>query len=125
MYRVIRRKVYGVLMDYDLASWKASSENEGTKNSQEKMGTPPFMAHGLLDGTDPLHLYRHDVESIFHAMLILTTHYEIQAPEGKASGGLRKREGDLPFQIWFDPPSYDTLSAIKLTFFTSLKTFYV
>ena len=34
-------------------------------------------------------------------------------------------ERDLPFQIWFDSPSYDTLSAIKLAFFTSLKTFYV
>ena len=94
MYRDIRGKVYGVLMDYDLASWRASSKSEDTKDPQQKMGTLPFMAHGLLSGEDPLHLYRHDVESIFHVMLILVTHYEIQALEGGESGGLRMREGE-------------------------------
>ena len=29
------------------------------------------MAHGLLDGSDPIHLYRHDLESLFYTTLIL------------------------------------------------------
>jgi len=110
MYRVVERKVYGVLTDYDLASWTRTLRDDYTKTSQQRTGTPPFMAVGLLDGTDALHLYRHDAESRFYIMLILATHYEIKKGEG---GGLRTRQGlqELPYQSWFDQPFYKGLAA--------------
>ena len=125
MYRVIDGKVYGVLTDYDLASWKASLTGDYQKTSQQMAGTPPFMANGLLDRTDPQHLYRHDVESLFYVMLILATHYEIQAPEEGEDGGVRVREGTLQFSNWFDAPNYNVLGACKSVFFTKLKPFEV
>ena len=56
MFRIIKGRVYGVLTDYDLASWADRLTNDYTKTSQQRTGTPPFMAHGLLDGSDLLHL---------------------------------------------------------------------
>jgi serine/threonine protein kinase len=53
MYRMIEEKVHGVLADFDLASRMALMDDDYTKTSQQRTGTPPFMAHGLLDGTDP------------------------------------------------------------------------
>ena len=123
MFRIIKGKVYGVLTDYDLASWANSLTNDYTKTSQQRTGTPPFMAHGLLDGSDLLHLYRHDVESLFYIMLILATHYEIQAPKKNESGGVRLRKGlrELPYQTWFDHPSYKGLADSKKAFFLELE----
>ena len=83
------------------------------------------MAHGLLDGSDPLHLYRHDAESLFYIMLILATHYEIRAPKRGRGGGVRARKGPLHFQMWFDAPDYDTLGEKKSDFFTKSKRFKV
>ena len=83
------------------------------------------MAHGLLDGTDTLHLYRHDAESIFYIMLILATHYEIQTPKRGKAGGVRMRKGNVPFQGWFDAPDYGTLSEKKADFFGRVRSFEV
>ena len=80
------------------------------------------MAHGLLDGSDPIHLYRHDLESLFYTMLILATHYEIQAP-GEKDGGIRVLEGDLRFQAWFETLDFNTLGGVKSDFFTKLAAF--
>jgi len=123
MYRIIRGKVHGVLTDYDLASWTASLTRDYTKTSQQRTGTPPFMARGLLKGTDALHLYRHDVESLFYIMLILTTHYEIHAPKKGENGGVRTRQGlkELPYEAWFDQPSYKALASYKLDSFSNLE----
>ena len=117
------KEVYGVLTDYDLSSWTASLTLDYTKTSQQRTGTPPFMAHGLLDGTDTLHLYRHDVESLFYIILILATHYEIEAPKKGNAGGVRTRQGlkVLPYQAWFDQPSYETLAESKQAFISNLK----
>jgi len=122
MYRIIEGKVHGVLTDYDLSSWTASLTCDYTKTSQQRTGTPPFMASGLLDGTDAVHLYRHDVESLFYIMLILTTQNEIQAPKKGKGGGVRTREGlkALPYQEWFDQPSYKALAFFKQGFFSNL-----
>src|SRR5712691_3711440 len=68
MHRTIGGKVHGVLTDYDLSSWMASLNSDYSKTSQQRTGTPPFMAYGLPDGKDTLHLYRHDVESLFYTM---------------------------------------------------------
>ena len=82
---VVEEKVCGVLTDFDLASWTNTLNQDYTKTSQQRTGTPPpHITHGLLDGSDGLHLYRHDLESLFYIMLILATHYKVRAPgEGK------------------------------------------
>ena len=120
MYRIVEGKVYGVLTDFDLSSWTVDLKNDYTKTSQQRTGTPPFMAYELLDGSDVLHLYRHDLESLFYIMLILATHYEIQPPTKKEEGGLRirRRFEDLPYEKWFGQPSYETLASLKRTFFS-------
>ena len=122
---VIKKNVCGVLTDFDLASWTKTLNKDYTKTSQQRTGTPPFMAYGLLNGSDPLHLYRHDLESLFYIMLILATHYEIQLPTKGEKGGLRTRNGlrELPYQTWFGQTSYRALSSFKHTFFSNLEPF--
>ena len=119
------KEVYGVLTDYDLSSWTASLTSDYTKTSQQRTGTPPFMAHGLLGGSDTLHLYRHDVESLFYIILILATHYEIEASGKGKVGGVQVRQGlkELPYQAWFDQPSYKALAYFKLGFFSDFHHF--
>jgi hypothetical protein len=121
MYRMIEGKVHGVLTDYNLSSWTASMTSDYTKTSQQRTGTPPFMAHGLLKETDKLHLYRHDVESLFYIMMILATHYEVQAPKKGEDGGIRMRKGKLRFQGWFDAQDYNDLASLKQGFFSDLE----
>ena len=118
MYRTIEGKVHGVLTDYDFSSWKACLAADCAKTSQLIIGTTLFMARGLLDGTDTVHLYRHDVEALFYAMVILATHYEVQAPKEGEDEGLRARQGlqKLPYQARLDEPSCTTLAAIKHDF---------
>lgn len=116
MYRIASDgKIYGVLTDFDLSSRKASLTGEYTRTSQQRTGTPPYMAYGLLTGKDSLHLYRHDVESLFYVILILATHYEIEAPTDKKNGRLRVRSGVevLPYEDWFNQQSYKTIGFSK------------
>ena len=131
MYRIVREKnsagvveekVCGVLTDFDLASWTEDLKRDDGKMSQAT-GTPPFMACELLRGSDAQHLYRHDLESLFYVMLILATRYEIRLPTSEEEGGLRMRQGlkELPYQRWFDQPSYETLGCIKRSFLSRLK----
>ena len=122
MYRKVKGKIHGVLADYDLASLRATLTLDRTKTSQQRTGTPPFMAYGLLKGNDPIHLYRHDLESLFYTILILATHYEIRAP-GKEGGGMRVREEQQCFQDWFETTNYDVLATMKSGFVTELHPF--
>ena len=48
------RRVYGVLTDYDLSSWTEELTDDYSKTSQERTGTPPYMAHELLAETGVL-----------------------------------------------------------------------
>ena len=122
---VVEEKVYGVLADFDLSSLTEDMKDNYTKTSQQRTGTPPFMAHELLDGLEGLHLYRHDLESLFYVMLIVATHYEIQPRTEKEEGGLRMRQGleALPYQKWFGEPTYDTLASHKRDFFSTRRGF--
>jgi len=128
MYRIIRQKnrkgvfeekIYGVLTDFDLASWRDDLKKDFTQTSQQRTGTPPYMAYGLLDGSEPLHLYRHDLESLFYIMLILATHYEIKTPEEGDKGGIRLRDGELPYRRWFNQPLYADLASFKRDSFSN------
>ena len=115
------QKVYGVLTDYDLSSWKEDLESDYTKTSQQRTGTPPYMAYELLQGTSTTHLYRHDVESLFYIMLLLgARHTIVPAKGGPDTGGgsqVVMRKGSRPYQAWFDAQRYATLGSIKLSFF--------
>src|ERR1700753_780866 len=54
------QKVYGVVTEYDLSSWTEHLKGDYTRTSQQRTGTPPYMAQELLKGTSTSHLYRHD-----------------------------------------------------------------
>ena len=123
MYRSIEeagekpKKVYGVLTDYDLSSWTNSLNPDYTKTSQQRTGTPPYMAQELLRGLSPLHLYRHDVESLFYVMLLVSARHSIGVPEGrKLTRVITRNSGVLPYQKWFNQRDYDTLGSLKYGF---------
>ena len=131
MYRLITKtnakgekeqKVYGVLTDYDLSSWTESLNPDYTKTSQQRTGTPPYMAQELLKGTSPLHLYRHDIESLFYIMLLMSARHTIGTPEEEEKPRVLMRGSTgLPYQKWFDQQDYDTLGSLKGTFFSDMQ----
>ncbi|KAF5349062.1 hypothetical protein D9757_012207 [Collybiopsis confluens] len=74
MYRREGDNVYGVLNDFDLSSFRTHMDKGPT--SKHRTGTKPFMAYGLLrTDRDKVHRYRHDLESLFYIILILSCHY--------------------------------------------------
>ena len=103
------RKVYGVLTDYNLSSWREALENDYTRTSRQCTGTPPYMARELLKGTSATHLYRHDLESLFYIMLLTATRHTIDPTKG----GVVMREGIHPYQEWFDAQDYDAFGSFK------------
>ena len=118
----LEQKVYGVLTDFDLSSWKKDLKHDYTPTSQQRTGTPPYMAQELLKGTSTTHLYRHDVESLFYIMLLLCgRHTFAHAGNGTSKGArwqLVTREEELPYQDWFRAPNYVMLGSLKGTFFS-------
>lgn len=119
MYRIIESQVHGVLTDYDLSSWKTALTADDPKTSQQVIGTTLYMAQELLKGTSPIHLYRHDLESLFYVMVIIGGHYTIRhTGEDKSDGDERRvvmREDDSPYQDWFEGRDY-VLGCRKATF---------
>ncbi|KAJ3788852.1 hypothetical protein GGU10DRAFT_409469 [Lentinula aff. detonsa] len=94
MFRRIDGDVYGVLNDFDLACRVNPSWNlEDGPSPNGCTGTKPFMAHDLLSTDQKRHMPRHDMESLFYAMLILICCY--QRP------GLMVPE-PMPFLNWFN-----------------------
>ncbi|KAF7421119.1 hypothetical protein PC9H_011639 [Pleurotus ostreatus] len=65
--------VFGVLNDWDLAT--PINAICGTTN--HRTGTGPFMALDLLDKVPAVHLYRHDLESLFYVLIWAAVHYNI------------------------------------------------
>jgi len=110
-------KVYGVLTDYDLSSLTVKMNSDYTKTSQQRTGTPPYMAHELLIGTSTPHMYRHDLESLFYIMLLMASRHTIETPKGEGKPRVvMQRSGGLPFRYWFDELSYNVLGSLKATF---------
>ena len=103
-----------MLTDLNLASWTKDLGKDYTRTSQQRTETPPCMAHGLLDGSDDRHLYRHDLESLFYIMLIVAT---LRDP----TGGLRTRCGfkELSYKMRFGQPSCGGLAYYKQAFFSN------
>jgi hypothetical protein len=65
MFRRKGTDIYGVLNDFDLAVAVDHQE----PSSKHRTGTKPFMAMDLLRPSPPGHLSRHDLESLFYALL--------------------------------------------------------
>ena len=113
-------KVYGVLTDYDLSSWTKKMNSNYVKTSQHRTGTPPYMAQELLRGTSPVHLYRHDVESLFYIMLLMGARHTIGIPKGQQDPQvMTRRSTPLPYQRWFNQTDYEELGIFKQAFFTN------
>ncbi|KAJ3996298.1 hypothetical protein F5050DRAFT_1902836 [Lentinula boryana] len=74
MVREKNGKKYGVLNDWDLAIWLDNKRDGPT--SRFRTGTRPYMAHKQhsVKWKGP-HRYRHDMESIFYAILLLACLY--------------------------------------------------
>ncbi|KAF5365887.1 hypothetical protein D9757_011030 [Collybiopsis confluens] len=91
MFRREGDQVYGVLNDFDLSSLLTRMDKSPT--SKHRTGTKPFMATDLLNTEwDKGHLYRHDLESLFYIILIVSCHYT----------GPTTRASSLPYEKWFN-----------------------
>jgi len=111
------RRVYGVLTDYDLSSFTETMNSDYTKTSQQRTGTPPYMAHELLINESPLHLYRHDLESFFYIMLLTAARHIIGIPEGEDKPRvILPRSWNIPYDKWFGQTHYDVLGSLKRSF---------
>ena len=100
MYRKKDGKVFGVLNDYDLAIFKSNN----VPSSKTRTGTRPFMAIDLLGNPTDVHRYRHDLESLFYALVYITARYH--------NG---KEIDDPPLQHW-DDLGEEALKSVKNRF---------
>jgi len=119
------RKVYGVLTDYDLSSWTEELKRNYNMSSQQRTGTPPYMAHELLEGTATAHLYRHDIESLFYIMLLVCGRHTFGEAKDRVTKNITRRmvmqDGtSLPYQDWFEESNYSRLGSNKGAFFTKM-----
>ena len=118
----MERRVYGVLTDYDLSSFTATMNLNYKKTSQQRTGTPPYMAHELLIDESPLHLYRHDLESLFCIMLLTAARHTIKTPERENKPRvIMRRSRNLPFEGWFNESQFGTLGSLKATFLVKMQ----
>ena len=117
------QQVYGVLTDYDLSSWEKDLNDDYTRTSQQRTGTPPYMAQELLQGLSTIHLYRHDLESLFYIMLLMGARHTIApakgGPDTKGRSQVVMLKGTRPYQTWFDTRLYTTLGSIKQSFISN------
>ncbi len=71
-------KVSGVLNDFDLAI----RIGQNTNTSRQRTGTAPYMAIDILEASPPpVHLYRHDLESLYYVLVCVVcdrNHHDIQ-----------------------------------------------
>ena len=64
-------KAYGVLNDFDLAV----DADVKSASSKQRTGTRPFMAIDLLRDDPSVHMYRHDLESMFYVLVWITSRF--------------------------------------------------
>jgi serine/threonine protein kinase len=72
--------IYAVLNDLDLAV----NADVQSQSSKHRTGTKPFMAIDLLSGEPTVHMYRHDLESLFYVLVWIISRFhdgvEIEKP---------------------------------------------
>ncbi|KAK0218288.1 hypothetical protein EDD85DRAFT_867011 [Armillaria nabsnona] len=112
MWRRRNDVICGVLNDFDLSSYR----DRKSASALRRTGTGPYYACDLLKKDPPVHIYRHDLESIFNVLVLLCCRYEIQetpAPEGKDQ---LVHVPIVPFESWYNM-SYSQLYKEKYNFF--------
>ncbi|KAF8995950.1 hypothetical protein BDQ17DRAFT_1545012 [Cyathus striatus] len=72
MYRKEGNTLHGVLNDFDRAVFLDDVNSETALH--QRVGTLPFIAFDLLRNSQSLHLYRHDLESLFNVFRFIITH---------------------------------------------------
>ena len=73
---------------------------------------------GITEGVSPVHLYRHDLESLFYVMLLTAAHHTVGTPEREKNPRvLMRRLRRLPYRDWFNQQRYDVLGLFKGAFF--------
>ena len=97
-------EIYTVLNDFDLT---VIADVKSTL-SKQRTGTKPFMAIDLLWPDPPVHMYRHDLESMFYILIWTTLHFhngvEIIVPplqEWADNAGVEKKNF---FVMMSEPP---------------------
>lgn len=103
--------VYAVLNDLDLAV----GVDVKSKSSKHRTGTTPFMAFDLLERDPIVHMYRHDLESLFYVLVWITSRFE---------NGVEIK--DPPLQDWAeseDPFSVKIKFMLHAPFFHPTKGF--
>jgi len=113
-------RIYGVLTDYDLSSWTEDLKSDYTRPSQQRTGTPPYMAQELLKGTSLTHLYRHDVESLFYVILLTCGRHTFGVTK-KQRLPVIMRVGLRPYEEWFGNQNYSVLGKVKASFFSDME----
>jgi hypothetical protein len=100
-------KAYGVLNDFDLAV----DADIKSASSKQRTGTKPFMAIDLLRDHPSVHMYRHDLESMFYVLVWITSRFhngeEIADPplqEWADQGGTALVDKKLSFMLSLPPP---------------------
>ena len=97
-------KIYAVLNDFDLAV----SADVKSMSSKHRTGTKPFMAIDLIHPDPAVHMYRHDLESIFYVLVWITSRFD--------NG---QEIADPPLQEWADNDDR-VLVEKKRSFFLSM-----
>ncbi|KAK0189839.1 hypothetical protein F5146DRAFT_1224837 [Armillaria mellea] len=97
--RTVDSRIRGVLNDFDLSSLRTATR----PSSVQRTGTLPYMAYHLLtNGDPPKHLYRHDIESIFYVILLLSCCYEfVPKPDSDSKIDERQKVQSV-FDVWYD-----------------------
>jgi hypothetical protein len=100
-------KAYGVLNEFDLAV----DADVKSASSKQRTGTRPFMAIDLLWDHPSVHMYRHDLESMFYVLVWITSRFhngeEIADPplqEWADQGGTALVDKKLSFMLSPPPP---------------------
>lgn len=99
-------EVVGILNDFDMATERLLDAKEAEVSAaHHRTGTLPFMALELVDNdeTEPVHLYRHDLESFFCILIWAATHYDFDSRAKRDTPGV--------LRDWLDP---DTAAQMKM-----------
>jgi len=119
----------GILNDFDMAVERLPEVKETQVNAaHHRTGTLPFMALELLDNheTEPVHLYRHDLESFFYILIWGATHYDFESQTRRSTPNLMKdwlnpkTAPDMKFRLLNGPYFQSAITPLKLKPFDEL-----
>jgi serine/threonine protein kinase len=119
----------GILNDFDMAIERLPEAKEAQViAAHHRTGTLPFMALELLDNheTEPVHLYRHDLESFFYILIWAATHYDFGSQTRRNTPNLMKdwlnpkTAPDMKFRLLNGPYFQSAITPLRLAPFEEL-----